>query len=119
MSIDSAPAAAPVPLRKGAPVVELSGIHKSFGSLEVLKGISFTACEGEVVALIGSSGSGKSTLLRCTNMLEVPEQGSVRVAGEEIRLTAPGAHRRIADENQIRRIRAELGMVFQSFNLWS
>ena len=75
MSIDSAPAIAAAPLRKGAPVVELTGIHKSFGPLEVLQGISFTASEGEVVALIGSSGSGKSTLLRCINMLEVPEQG--------------------------------------------
>jgi ABC-type histidine transport system ATPase subunit len=119
MTIDSAPATSAAPSRTGVPVVELSGIHKSFGPLEVLRGISFTAREGEVVALIGSSGSGKSTLLRCTNMLEVPEQGSVRVAGEEISLTAPGPNRRIADENQIRRIRAELGMVFQSFNLWS
>src|SRR5688572_6045854 len=119
MTIESAPAVAASPPRMGTPVVELDHIHKSLGPLEVLRGISFTACEGEVVALIGSSGSGKSTLLRCTNMLEVPEQGSVRVAGEEIKLSAPGPHRRIADENQIRRIRAELGMVFQSFNLWS
>jgi ABC-type histidine transport system ATPase subunit len=119
MTVESAFAPVAAPSRTGAPVVELSNIHKSFGSLEVLKGISFVTCEGEVVALIGSSGSGKSTLLRCTNMLEVPEQGSVTVAGEEIKLTAPGPHRRVADENQIRRIRAELGMVFQSFNLWS
>jgi ABC-type histidine transport system ATPase subunit len=119
MTVESAAAPASALARTGAPVVELSNIHKSFGPLEVLKGISFVTCEGEVVALIGSSGSGKSTLLRCTNMLEVPEQGSVTVAGEEIKLTAPGPHRRVADENQIRRIRAELGMVFQSFNLWS
>jgi ABC-type histidine transport system ATPase subunit len=119
MTLTGASGTLNAPFRKGAPVVELSRIHKSFGPLEVLKGISFTANEGEVVALIGSSGSGKSTLLRCTNMLEVPEEGSVTVAGEEIKLTAPGPHRRIADENQIRRIRAELGMVFQSFNLWS
>jgi ABC-type histidine transport system ATPase subunit len=119
MTVENAPAIADVPAKRGTAVIELSDIHKSFGPLEVLRGISFTTSEGEVVALIGSSGSGKSTLLRCTNMLEVPEQGSVRVAGEEIKLTAPGPHRRIADENQIRRIRAELGMVFQSFNLWS
>jgi ABC-type histidine transport system ATPase subunit len=118
MTQPTEPSAA-VPPRKGAPIVELSDIHKSFGGLEVLKGISMTANEGEVVALIGSSGSGKSTLLRCTNMLEVPDKGTVTVAGEEIRLRGEAPFRHIADEGQIRRIRAELGMVFQSFNLWS
>jgi ABC-type histidine transport system ATPase subunit len=103
----------------GAPVIEVTDLHKSFGPLEVLKGVSVTAREGQVVALIGSSGSGKSTLLRCINMLEVPDAGTVKIAGEEIGLTGAPPHRRIADENQIRRIRSELGMVFQSFNLWS
>lgn len=101
------------------PVVAIRDLHKSFGENEVLKGISFSAREGEVVSLIGSSGSGKSTLLRCINMLEVPDSGTVKVAGEEIALTGKPGARRIADENQIRRIRSELGMVFQSFNLWS
>jgi len=101
------------------PIVELADIHKSFGALEVLKGVSLTAAEGEVVALIGSSGSGKSTLLRCINMLEVPDQGTVKIAGETIALTGTAPHRRVADEQQIRRIRSELGMVFQQFNLWS
>jgi ABC-type histidine transport system ATPase subunit len=101
------------------PLIEVRDIHKSFGPLEVLKGISLTAREGEVVALIGSSGSGKSTLLRCINMLEIPDRGSVRIAGEEIALRGEGQGRRIADEEQIRRVRSELGMVFQSFNLWS
>src|SRR5690606_19816936 len=91
----------------------------SFGALDVLKGVSFAAHEGEVVSLIGSSGSGKSTLLRCINMLEVPDSGSVFIDGEEIRLRGTGPHRQIADENQIRHIRSELGMVFQSFNLWA
>ncbi|WP_375452487.1 ABC transporter ATP-binding protein [uncultured Devosia sp.] len=100
-------------------IVAIRDLHKSFGDLEVLKGISFNAREGEVVSLIGSSGSGKSTLLRCINMLEVPDQGSVAIAGEDIRLRGEGAHRRIADEHQIQRIRSELGMVFQSFNLWA
>lgn len=108
------------PASSGAsPVVELRDVHKSFGSLEVLKGISFTAREGQVISLIGSSGSGKSTLLRCINMLEVPNRGDVVIAGEAIRLDGTEADRRIADENQIRRIRSELGMVFQSFNLWA
>jgi ABC-type histidine transport system ATPase subunit len=104
---------------KRVPIVELADIHKSFGGLEVLKGISLTAHEGEVVSLIGSSGSGKSTLLRCINMLEVPDRGTVTVAGETIALTGEPPHRRIGDEAQIHRIRAELGMVFQQFNLWS
>ena len=101
------------------PVVAIRGLHKSFGALEVLKGISFSASEGEVVALIGSSGSGKSTLLRCINMLEVPDSGSVSIDNEEITLRGKSPHRQIGDEGQIRRIRSELGMVFQSFNLWA
>jgi octopine/nopaline transport system ATP-binding protein len=101
------------------PVVEIADLHKSYGPLEVLKGVSLTARQGEVVALIGSSGSGKSTLLRCINMLEVPESGTVRVGGEEIVLAGKPPHRKPANEQQIRRIRSELGMVFQSFNLWS
>jgi polar amino acid transport system ATP-binding protein len=100
-------------------VVQLQDLHKSFGALEVLKGVSFAAYEGEVISLIGSSGSGKSTLLRCINMLEVPERGTVSIDGEPIKLRGEGNHRRIADEEQIRRIRSELGMVFQSFNLWA
>ena len=101
------------------PVVAIRDLHKSFGQLEVLKGISFSAREGEVVSLIGSSGSGKSTLLRCINMLEVPDSGNVAIDGEEIKLRGTPPHRQIGDENQIRRIRSELGMVFQSFNLWA
>ena len=100
-------------------VVELRGLHKSYGELEVLRGISLTAAEGQVVSLIGSSGSGKSTLLRCINMLEVPDRGDVLIDGEAIRLRGEGPGRQIADEGQIRHIRSELGMVFQSFNLWA
>ena len=107
------------PLANKPSVVAIRDLHKSFGALEVLKGISFEAREGEVVSLIGSSGSGKSTMLRCINMLEVPDQGSVSIDGEEIRLRGKAPHRQIADERQIQRIRSELGMVFQSFNLWS
>lgn len=103
----------------GPPVIEIDDLHKSFGGIEVLRGVSVTARQGQVMALIGSSGSGKSTLLRCINMLEVPDSGTVKVAGEEIRLAGRAGARRVADENQIRRIRSELGMVFQSFNLWS
>ena len=109
----------PVGNAEAQPIIEIEDLHKSFGPIEVLKGVSLTAREGEVVALIGSSGSGKSTLLRCINMLEVPDQGTVRIAGEAIALSGKPPHRHIADEAQIRRIRSGLGMVFQSFNLWS
>ena len=95
-------------------------LHKSFGSLEVLKGVSLSARDGEVIAIIGGSGSGKSTLLRCINCLEDPTSGIIRVNGEEIRLKADShGHTVPADRKQIERIRSKLGMVFQSFNLWS
>ncbi|QEY61342.1 aminotransferase class I/II-fold pyridoxal phosphate-dependent enzyme [Metapseudomonas lalkuanensis] len=100
-------------------MVEVDSIHKRFGQFEVLKGVSLTAREGGVVSLIGASGSGKSTLLRCINMLEIPNQGSVKVDGESIRLTTNRIGEPIvADQKQLTRIRSRLGMVFQSFNLW-
>lgn len=95
-------------------------IHKRFGSLEVLKGISLTAQEGDVISLIGASGSGKSTFLRCVNLLEVPDQGRVIVNGEEIRMRRrAGAAHVPASRRQVQRLRTRLGMVFQAFNLWS
>jgi len=97
-----------------AEAIVAEDIHKSFGALEVLKGVSLCAWEGDVVAVIGSSGSGKSTLLRCINLLEVPDRGRIVVRGEAVRLDAA---RRI-DRRQVERIRTRLSMVFQSFNLW-
>ena len=95
-------------------------IHKRFGALEVLKGISVTAHQGDVISLIGSSGSGKSTFLRCINLLETPDQGRVAVNGEEIRMRRRASGSAApADRRQVDRIRASLGMVFQSFNLWT
>ncbi|RDE09124.1 ABC transporter ATP-binding protein [Pelagibacterium lacus] len=102
-----------------AHILELTDLHKSFGELEVLKGVSISARPGDVVTLIGSSGSGKSTLLRCINMLEVPTRGNVTIDGETVALSAEGFGRHPTDADQLRRIRSELGMVFQSFNLWS
>ena len=91
------------------PVVQLDGIHKSFGLLEVLKGVSLTAHEGDVIALIGASGSGKSTLLRCTNLLEVPNSGRILIGNEEIRLRkATDGSMHVADQKQLQRIRSRL-----------
>ncbi|WP_375458578.1 ABC transporter ATP-binding protein [uncultured Enterovirga sp.] len=103
-----------------APSLEVTGLRKSFGSLEVLKGISLTAQKGDVISILGGSGSGKSTFLRCINLLEVPDAGQVAVSGELIRMRRRRDERpEPADRSQVDRIRTRLGMVFQSFNLWS
>ena len=101
------------------PVISLRNLRKSFGALEVLKGISLDAYRGDVIAILGSSGSGKSTMLRCINMLEIPTAGEVVVTGETVRLRKQGDGLAIADRRQIDGIRARAAMVFQSFNLWS
>jgi polar amino acid transport system ATP-binding protein len=88
--------------------VELHGVRKSFGGLEVLHGVDLTVEEHAVVCLIGASGSGKSTLLRCVNLLEPIDDGRILVAGEEI--SAPGV-----DANRVRR---GIGIVFQAYNLF-
>jgi octopine/nopaline transport system ATP-binding protein len=99
--------------------VVVNDLHKSFGPLEVLKGVSLTAHEGDVVSMIGASGSGKSTFLRCINFLEMPTRGQIVVNGEEISLKAGrDGNMQPADNRQVERIRTQLGMVFQSFNLW-
>jgi ABC-type histidine transport system ATPase subunit len=95
-------------------------IHKRFADLEVLKGVSLTARDGDVISVIGASGSGKSTMLRCINLLEIPDAGRIVVNGEEIVMKATRAGKlQPADPKQVARIRARLAMVFQSFNLWS
>ena len=102
------------------PALVAVNIHKRFGSVEVLKGISLTAHDGDVISILGSSGSGKSTFLRCTNLLETPDEGSVSLHGETIEMTRDRRGLPVpADERQVERIRARLGMVFQSFNLWA
>jgi ABC-type histidine transport system ATPase subunit len=102
------------------PALEVQDLHKSFGDLEVLKGVSLTARQGDVIAMLGASGSGKSTFLRCLNLLEIPDSGQVHVHGELIKM---GKNRRgetqPLDRAQVDRIRARLSMVFQQFNLWS
>ena len=100
-------------------VIELSDIHKSYGNLEVLTGISLSARSGDVIALIGSSGSGKSTLLRCANLLEIPAQGDISFFGEPVLWKTTRTGRVPADQNQVRKMRTNLSMVFQQFNLWA
>ena len=99
--------------------VVVEDLHKSFGQLEVLKGVSLMAREGDVVSMIGASGSGKSTFLRCINFLEFPTRGRISVTGEQIAMH-PGRDGNLhpSDKRQLERIRTRLGMVFQSFNLW-
>jgi polar amino acid transport system ATP-binding protein len=96
--------------------IRIDDLRKSFGTIEVLKGVSLRACEGDVVAIIGGSGSGKSTMLRCINFLETPTSGRIVIGGEEIRLRPDGTP---ANRRQIELARRRLGMVFQQFNLWS
>ena len=101
------------------PVIEITNLHKRYGDLEVLKGVDISARKGDVVSLIGSSGSGKSTLLRCANLLEDSQQGDVFFKGEPVLWSGTGLNRRPADPKQVLRIRTNLSMVFQQFNLWS
>ncbi|MBK0328573.1 ATP-binding cassette domain-containing protein [Rhodobacteraceae bacterium F11138] len=100
-------------------VLEIRNLHKSYGQLEVLKGVDIHACRGDVVSLIGSSGSGKSTLLRCANLLEDSQQGEILFKGEPVRWKGSDHARRPGDAKQILRIRTNLSMVFQQFNLWA
>ena len=98
----------------GRAVVRVENLHKSFGDLEVLRGIDMEVDAGEVVVIFGRSGSGKSTLLRCVNFLEDPTEGTIEVSG--IRLE--GGHRTRHKREQIRQLRTRCGMVFQQFNLF-
>lgn len=98
----------------------VENLYKSFGDLEVLKGISLEANQGDIISVLGASGSGKSTMLRCMNFLEMPNAGKIIVCGEEIKLVKNHKGRvRPKDIRQVERIRAKLSMVFQQFNLWS
>lgn len=96
-------------------MVKVQNLHKSFGSLDVLKGVSFQVSKGEVVCIIGPSGGGKSTLLRCINHLEEPDNGVIEVDGKPIRGTKKSVFRK---DHHLNRARAEIGMVFQRFNLF-
>jgi ABC-type histidine transport system ATPase subunit len=100
-------------------MIEVQDLHKSFGPVEVLKGVSLVAHKGEVISLIGASGSGKSTFLRCINFLELPSRGRIVIGNEELVMeprTDGNLH--AVDARQLMRLRTQLGMVFQNFNLW-
>lgn len=100
--------------------LDVKDLHKSFGNLEVLKGISLSAKEQDVISILGSSGSGKSTFLRCINLLETPTSGEVYVRGDLIRMRTKANGERVPeDQKQVDQIRSKLAMVFQQFNLWS
>ncbi len=96
------------PAAPAAPIVEVTDLHKSFGTNNVLRGLSATIRQGEVVCVIGPSGSGKSTFLRCINLLETPTSGSIKVSGDEVN----------DPDCDIDAIRRNMGMVFQQFNLF-
>jgi len=101
------------------PMIEIRDLRKSFGDLEVLKGISFGVEKGEVVVVLGPSGSGKSTMLRCINLLEDYHSGEVRIDGETVGYRINASGRRIArPEAENAKVREKVGIVFQSFNLF-
>jgi ABC-type histidine transport system ATPase subunit len=105
---------------ESVPALEVDDLHKSFGSVEVLKGVSLTAHKGDVISMLGSSGSGKSTFLRCINLLETPNSGTVKVRDELIRMTTDKLGEPCPEDmKQVAHMRSRLGMVFQGFNLWS
>jgi cystine transport system ATP-binding protein len=95
-------------------MIKVEGLRKSFGALEVLKGVSFSLEQGGVTAIIGPSGGGKSTLLRCVNLLEEPESGTLEVGGHRLRFDSPSRPR----HDEILSVRRKTGMVFQSFQLF-
>ena len=116
MPVQGISAASP-PIMASQPIaIRVSGLRKSFGDHEVLKGVSLCAREGDVVAIIGGSGSGKSTMLRCVNFLETPSGGDIEIGGEKVAMHKDGSP---SDRRQIERLRQSLGMVFQNFNLWT
>ncbi|BAM90327.1 histidine/lysine/arginine/ornithine transporter subunit [Bradyrhizobium oligotrophicum S58] len=96
-------------------VLDVAGISKRFGALEVLSDISFTVTRGETVCVLGASGSGKSTLLRCINWLERPDAGQIYLNGERIGINNGGV---VMSDRELSRVRTRIGMVFQHFALW-
>lgn len=102
-----------------AVALKITDLHKSYGPLEVLKGVSLKAHDGDVISILGTSGSGKSTFLRCLNLLESPSSGTISFAGEVLELKSNKKGEMLSsNQKQLERIRASMGFVFQNFNLW-
>ena len=99
-------------------MIEIRGLHKSFGATPVLRGIDLHVDDGEVVTLIGRSGCGKTTLLRCINFLEPYDAGEIRLDGQRLWYRGEGPSRRPAPESETRRMRQQMGVVFQQYNLF-
>lgn len=97
------------------PTINILGLSKKFGEVEVLRNVNLKVDKGEVVSVLGSSGSGKSTMLRCINWLETPDKGSIEISGQRIGVNAKG---RPMTQRQLAGLRAKTAMVFQNFNLW-
>ena len=106
--------------RQQRPMLEIAGLRKRFGAVEVLRDVSLAVNPGEVVVVIGPSGSGKTTLLRCINLLEEYESGTITIDGEPIgyRFDARAGRRLLMSERDVAAARARIGMVFQSYNLF-
>ncbi|HWL80689.1 MAG TPA: amino acid ABC transporter ATP-binding protein [Roseomonas sp.] len=100
------------------PLLQARGVRKSFGNVEVLKGIDLEVRQGQVVSLIGASGSGKTTFLRCVNLLEEHDAGEILLDGDPIGYRMEGGRRRRLSEARVSAQRARIGMVFQQFNLF-
>ena len=99
--------------------VSIKNLHKSFESLDVLKGIDLEVAQGEVVCILGASGSGKSTLLRCINQLTIPDEGTVYINGDPIgNVVSSNGTLKKANQTTLARQRSRIGYVFQQFNLW-
>ena len=103
-----------------APVqnIRAERIEKTLGGIQVLRGVTLNVGTGEILAILGSSGSGKSTFLRCLNLLTIPDQGDIWIHEEKLRIRDRSGRPAIVAQRQVRRMRASMGMVFQSFNLW-
>jgi len=105
-------------MAESTPLVRIEGLYKSFGSLDVLKGIDLNVQQGQKISLIGPSGSGKTTLLRCVNYLEEPTRGDIYIDNELIGQRLVGSTKVPMSDKELARMRAEIGMVFQRFNLF-
>lgn len=104
-----------MPAPEEVPVLQVDGISKSFDGVEVVRNVSLRIHSGETISILGPSGSGKSTLLRCINWLEKPDRGDVYLAGKRVGRKEDG---QLMSDRELASVRTQMGMVFQSFNLW-